>query len=316
MHGEQLYQDMTELVKKSLRPEVENLVKETVRQELKLIPSQVTIKLPDGKVTEAGVQHKSFKRLCEIVGTNTEVFLVGPSGSGKTAGVKCLSKAFNLKFYCQSMSQQTPVSFLLGFVDATGKCTRTLFRDAYEFGGVYLMDEIDNGNPNTIAVMNAAIGNSSCSFPDKMVERNKDFRFICAGNTFGLGATRDYVGRCQLDAATLDRFVTLEWDYDFDFEKLLVSNQQWVKRVQTARQVAELLALRVIISMRTSIYGSRLLELNIPHEEVEDLTFLKGLDLETKSKFRENLNARCGKWNNGLSSSIPKLVNLSTGKGV
>jgi hypothetical protein len=56
------------------------------------------------------------------------------------------------------------------------------------------------------------------------IKRHKTFRLVLAANTWGTGATRQYVGRNQLDASTLDRFclATIFVTYDESLESSLV----------------------------------------------------------------------------------------------
>ncbi|MCH7728630.1 MAG: hypothetical protein IH991_19420, partial [Planctomycetes bacterium] len=72
-----------------------------------------------------------------------------------------------------------------------------------------------------LVVVNAALANGHLRLPDgTTVDRHADFVCAAAANTFGTGADRQYVGRNQLDAATLDRFAAcrLAFDYDVDLE--------------------------------------------------------------------------------------------------
>ena len=106
----------------------------------------------------------------------------------------------------------------MGFNDATGKPVHTELRRAWENGGVFLCDEIDAGNANVLATLNALLSQPIAAFPDGMVARHQNFAFLAAGNTTGAGADMKFVGRNQLDGATLDRFVFVFWEYDEDFE--------------------------------------------------------------------------------------------------
>lgn len=56
------------------------------------------------------------------------------------------------------------------------------------------------------------MANNVCAFPDKMVKKHKDFIVCASGNTYGTGADRKYVGRLEIDAATLDRFAFAAWE--------------------------------------------------------------------------------------------------------
>jgi len=159
---------------------------------------------------------------------------------------------------------------------AGGEYVTSEFRKAFEFGGLFLMDEIDAGNSNVLIVINSALSNGFCAFPDGMVRAHPDFRFVAAANTYGKGADRNYVGRNQLDAATLDRFVTLDWDIDEALETQLISGythgSRWHKVVKGLRQVVSDHSYRLIISPRATLKGASMLELGISFEQVVKMT--------------------------------------------
>jgi cobaltochelatase CobS len=86
---------------------------------------------------------------------------------------------------------------------------------------VFLFDEVDNGNANSLGVVNAALANGVMAFPDGMVKRHEDFRCVAAGNTYGRGPDRVFAGRQQLDGAFMDRFTVITVDIDEPLEEAL-----------------------------------------------------------------------------------------------
>lgn len=232
------------------------------------------------------INFKAEQKLYSCVKNRIPTFLVGGAGSGKTTKVIHLAKEFNLDYYSISVNGQTSKSDLFGFVDAGGTYRPSLFRLAYEKGGVFLMDEIDAGNANIILAINQAIGNKVCGFPDgKVIKQHKNFVFVCSGNTVGTGANKDFIGRNPLDGASLDRFVKISWEYDEALELKISSNPYWVKRVQTIRKVVSELGIRLIVSPRASINGSILINDGIEVSEVEDAVVFKGqVDKVTQEK--------------------------------
>ena len=253
-----------------------------VKIERKALPT-VAIKNP----------HKDFAKLLQILSAECNVYLVGPAGSGKSTAAKLCADALGLSFhFTGAVSSEFK---LLGFIDAGGTYRTTEFRRAFENGGVFLFDEIDASSAQAVLCFNAALANGCMDFPDKTVKMHKDFRCIAAANTFGSGASRQYVGRNQLDAASLDRFVFLSWDYDGELEARIASAQSgldaaavasWVGRVQSIRAAVGKLALREVISPRASIFGAKLLASGMPVSEVETLTIWKGMDSATVQKIR------------------------------
>lgn len=267
---------------------IEAMVQHYVEENVKTF--RVVRETGDGEVThDISTPHKSFEKLLKLVNRGHNIYLVGPAGSFKTTAAKQVADALGVKFRAISLNNQLPESRIFGYMNSAGEYVGTTFREVYETGGVYLFDEMDNGNANTIAAINMAIENGQCPFPDKVVDIHPDARFICAANTFGRGADRMYVGRNQLDAASLDRFVTVEWDYDEDLERTIAQNDEWVDEVIKIRRAVEKARIRHVVSPRASITGSKLLADGFDKEDVLNMVVWKGLDEDTKARIRENM---------------------------
>lgn len=274
--------DVSQLTQKS-----EAELKKMVRTIVKKHKKEIVVKNLDTSIAkEVGLQHKQFEVLLKSISAMTHVFMVGPAGSGKTMAASEASKALKKEFGCMSVGPQTTQSHIMGYMDANGNYVSTEFRRRYENGGVFLFDEIDAANPAVLTCINSAIANEVCSFPDQMVSKHDEFIVVASGNTFGRGANRQYVGRNQLDAATLDRFVVIDWDYDEELEKSICENQEWVETVQAVRQAIEELGIRHVVSPRASIFGERLLEAGLTEDQVEEMVLFKGLDEDSYAKIQ------------------------------
>lgn len=253
---------------------------------------RVTIIGPDGVERKVnGRTHEKFHKLLNAMQSSFPVMLVGPAGTGKTFAAEQVAESFNLTFESISVGAQTSKSDLLGFMSANNEYVGTGFRRAFEFGGVFLMDEIDAGNANVLVVMNAALAGTQCAFPDKMVKKHDDFKFIGTANTYGTGASRQYVGRTQLDAATLDRFVTIDWTIDEILEASMIDGykfgKKWHKTVKAIRAEVTNRDFRVIISPRATLKGAQLLELGFDFEEVIKMVILPTASAEQKELLTE-----------------------------
>ena len=233
------------------------------------------IELKDGKTKSLGAVHRETEWLIKLLQRPRHALLTGPAGSGKTTCAEKVAEALGLSFHPMSVGPETMKSDLLGFIDANGNYHTTQVREAFERGGLLLLDEIDAGNGASMTILNSLLSNGYCSFPDGVVQRHPDFRCIAAANTFGRGADRLYVGRNQLDAATLDRFVVRAFDYDEELERRLAGNDEWVNRVQEVRAMASDLKLRVVVSPRASIIGAGMLEDGFSQEDVEESCIFK-----------------------------------------
>ena len=263
---------------------IDDLIKKAIEAE-RFRPIQVTIPaLGIEKKQITGTTHQIFKKVLSALAITRKVMLVGPAGSGKTTLAHQIAETMNLKFYAQSVSIQTTKSDLKGYMDANGHYVTTPLREAFQRGGLFCLDEIDAGNANVIATLNSTVENGVADFPDGMIEKSPDFYLIACANTFGRGADRIYVGRNQLDAATLDRFAVLNMDYDEKFEKELAGNDQWTEKVQSIRRAIFNLKERVICSPRASIEGAKLLKTDFTEAEALEMLVFKGIHQELKEK--------------------------------
>lgn len=278
----------------------ENRVREIVRESLTesgALHVQVSVRGSDAPRIDVGRQHAQFPTLLAIMARRLNIMLVGPAGSGKTVACHKAADALGLPFGAMSVGPQTTQSQVFGYMDAHGNYVPTEFYRRYKDGGVFLFDEIDAGNPGVLTSLNQAIENGACAFPSGMVPKHPDFIAVACANTFGTGASREYVGRLQLDAATLDRFVNLQWNYDASLERDIALAtfhaaggqdasvcERWIARVQDAREKASALALRVVISPRASIRGADLLGSGMDEATVADCVLYKGMDAETRRR--------------------------------
>lgn len=239
-----------------------------------------------------GIQHHNFETLIHIVHAGQPVMLVGPAGTGKSHAAEQAAEVLGLNFYAMSVGAQTSKSDLIGYMDAMKNYVSTPFRKAYEQGGLFLLDEIDAGNSNVLIQLNAALANGYMSFPDEMVRRHENFRFVASANTFGLGANRQYVGRNQLDAATLDRFVTLQWDIDANVEESLAVGRMgssWLGVVRMVREYVESRELRVVVSPRATQRGAKLLAAGLDFNDVLHMALLSQFPADEK----KDLHVKC-----------------------
>lgn len=248
---------------------------------------KVELKSGDSVREIEGIAHPSFERLLKSAasrqadGFHPNIWIAGPAGSGKTFGARQVAEAMGLQFeYNGALSMPHE---LLGFRDAGGAYHDTAFRRAYTGKSVYLFDEVDGSDNTALLALNAALANGRASFPDGQHERHKDSVIIATANTWGLGATADYVGRAKIDAAFLSRFpVRIFWDYDAEMEKQICGNAKWAERVQGARAKARAAGIKVLIDPRASIAGAALIETGFTEKEAAEMTYLANLTPEQK----------------------------------
>lgn len=213
------------------------------------------------KVTLKEVPNAAFQKVLTLAANRMNIMLVGPTGSGKTHLAATIAKCLKLDFSFLSCSAGMSEGHLLGRMLPTGKggsfeYHRSEFVRLYEEGGVMLLDEVDAGDNNVMLVINSAISNDVMSVPSRtkkpVAKRHKDFVLICAANTYGRGADRLYVGRNQLDEATLDRFRIgmVEVDYDQNVEASLCPNDELRTKLLTMRERIQTHGMKRFVSTR------------------------------------------------------------------
>lgn len=277
---------LKELVGDDNNTVTETRVIELIKQHAPEIPVvRVEVRTPDKKIElPAEPRHKQFEEVLNWVLSGADVMLIGPAGSGKTTLAEQVAKALDVPFFFNgAIASEYKLS---GFIDAQGRIISTPFRKAFENGGVYLFDEMDASLPSALLAFNTALSNGHYDFPDGTVKRHPNFHAMAATNTFGKGADRVYVGRNQLDAASLDRFARVNFDYDEKLERMLAGNDKWVDTVQAVRRAVSKLKLRHVVSPRASIMGARALAQGIGWSSVEQALLWPGLDNDTITKIR------------------------------
>jgi len=291
--------------------EEQRILRKKVDDYIASIPPRevVVIKTPTETKELEGRNHYKFGMLLQVAANDVPAFLVGPAGTGKSTAAINVAKALSLDYEIMSVGPQTSKGDLFGFKDANGNYHETGLVRAYRDGKLFLMDEIDAAHPGVLTMINLLMSNGKIVTPGGTFERHKDFRFIAAANTFGVGGNRHYVGRNHLDAATLDRFAFIEWPVDEGLEASLVGlkkdspefkwqadaatdcdAEEWLLGVTNIRKAVDQLGIRHVVSPRATIYGCRLLNAGIARQEVESMLLWKGLEQSDIRKILEQCN--------------------------
>jgi hypothetical protein len=261
---------------------------------------QIERSLPTGEVIteDGGLAHYLLPKALRILRTRDAngfplaLNMYGKPGAAKSYTAKQLAKILGVKFYAVSVCKADLPSKLFGFVDANGVFRSPTFREAWEHGGVFLIDEADNSSATILIALNLALAGDEAAFPDGMVKRHPEFYCVAAMNTTGRGGDAAHPDRAAIDSATIDRFIYLPWQYDEAIELALAAKTNkragaWVKWVQAVRVHCEANQDRLVVSPRASMSGAALL-VDLPSdwtiEEVADMVLFKGINRDVRSR--------------------------------
>lgn len=257
---------------------VEQKVRDFIKEEYGSIERKITTVVDGKKVPMQGIQHDKFETVLKFVANDEPVFLTGPAGSGKNVLCKQVAEALGLKFYFTNAVTQEYK--LTGFTDAMGNYQPTQFYKAFTEGGVFMLDEMDASIPEVLVILNAAIANRYFDFPAPIgyVEAHPDFRVIAAGNTTGQGADYEYVGRNQLDAASLDRFAVVKIGYSEAIENSVACGDiELAQFCREFRNAAHNSGQQVIVSYRAIGRLAKMLQI-LSEDEALETCLVKGLE--------------------------------------
>lgn len=238
------------------------------------------------------MKHKKFGESQILVKNGVAVLLTGERGCGKTTLVMQIAEDLGIKFYGMSMTRQTTLSHIQGFMNIKGTYIPSQLRNAVENGGLFLLDEVDASDPNVLLCLNT-IENGYISFPDQIVQIHKDFRLMATSNP--QDNHKDYNGRSKLDAATLDRFDKVDLEKDDMLEQSIVDFNTY-SHMELVRKCLRESNSPTYISMRDSMRFQKRKELNLLDTYIDRLL---AKDLTALEKYQN------------LKDSIPKVSSVT-----
>lgn len=195
------------------------------------------------------MQHARYNEVFTLMQAGISVLVVGSKGTGKTTVAMQVADGLKIPFFSISMTRQTTLSHLLGFMSVNGTYVASQLRGVAEKGGMFLLDEIDAGDANVLLCLNT-IENGFIAFPDGIVQLHKDFRLMATANP--QDQHEHYVGRSKLDAATLDRFDIIDLEHDPELEQSLVDLDVY-QHIDAMRKVLASQNSSKTVSMRDAI---------------------------------------------------------------
>ena len=272
-----------DLAIKDLEEQIKDNLGDFIKKTYGILPKQVVeIKVGDKKREIKGVFHKQFEDILTMVECGLNPLISGGAGSGKTHLCEQIAQALGYEFfYTGSILQEHK---LFGFKDANGDYHETQF---YKWcttpKSLFMFDEFDSSDNNVILSINTALANGYVDFPKEgRVYIPKENRFIASANTLGRGADSMYVGRNQLDAATLDRFAFIQFEYDEKIEKSLAYDTNLYEFIYQLRKAIANNGLDELVSMRATKNATALLEhSNMTKDKILAYTIIKTMSKDS-----------------------------------
>ena len=263
--------------------ELTDHINKTVAEEAKkiqIVKHEYYVKTPAELKEIKGPIPDCFQTVLDLAQARCNILLVGPAGCGKTHISRMIAESIGLDYAAQSCSAGMSESAFSGWLLPIGdsgkfEYVQSEFVRIYENGGVFLFDEIDAADSNTLLFLNQALANGEFFLPQRHhkphVKRHKDFVAIAAANTFGNGATAMYSGRNLLDGATMDRFRMgiVPMDYDNNVESKLV-DPEVLKWGLSLRTVINQRNLRKIMSTRVMIDATKMRSVGWSIKKIHD----------------------------------------------
>jgi len=233
------------------------------------------------------MHHSRYEYTKAVIDANIPCLLIGGAGTGKTTTAIQVAEALGLKMHSITGTRQTSVNNLLGFVNVNGEYIPSQLRDAFEHGGVFILEEQNNMDPNTLICLNT-MENGWLSFPDKIVTRHKDFRFVATSNP----NDNVYSARSALDFSSEDRLLKITFIPDPDLE-LYLTSATTVTLMETARSFLKAQGSSIQATMRDAIRIEKLSSLGIIDNPVNEVLFHSDESLgELFSKKSEEILAK------------------------
>lgn len=209
--------------------------------------------------------------------------LVGPAGAGKTTMASQLAEVLGLPFSAVCLSAGASETWLFGRQTPNGFVEGS-FSKMYREGGVFLADEIDAADANMLLSINTALSHHEMFNPisGETITRNANFVFIGAANTNGKGASHTYTGRSRLDAATLDRFVAIQIDYNTKLEKQLAQSTELYDYLNKLRKKLSNESLSEVVSTRCYLFSGKQLLAGVRFADILESVILSWSDRAQK----------------------------------
>ena len=248
-------------------------------------PLGLAVEVPE--VDPELIDSEELQEVISLVKLRENIQLIGPAGSGKTYYAEQAAAKLGMRYASQSVTEGMRQSDLLGYllpIGNNGKFSYTVssFVDVYENGGVFLLDELDRADANTLMLLNNALSGKhfflQMRYTRVKVKKHPDFVCIATSNTLGAGSQDTIYVANRLDGSTIDRFVLGRvWvGYSAEVEEKLVDPfvLDWGRGLRAFINAQPGGDLEHIVSTRTLIKASKHVQAGRSLKKIEASYFL------------------------------------------
>lgn len=244
---------MTESIKEVKGEELMKWFEKEVYAKYGPVKQQVQVVSLKGEPIKGVVNKEVFDTVSQWLQLNEPVFLTGPAGTGKNTLIGQICEAYGYACYGADALKQ-PYE-LTGFNNVDGYQETQFYKacDSADKGidTLFFLDEFDSCEADVTPVFNDAIASGVFTFPNNETKHFREhLKFVAMGNTWGTGATSEYVGRNKLDAATLNRFVFVPVDYVEEIEDNICEDPVLLRFLREFRQGIYQCGIEHIVSYR------------------------------------------------------------------
>lgn len=305
---EQIIGDMIDArIKTSDAPLNEDAVRTIVQDAIANRPAdKLEIKFPDHTTVMDKHTHPQFQNVLKVMMMARQStkwpYLVGPAGTGKSTMGEHLAEAVGVPFAAFPANPGAMMHDILGFVSpTTHEYNEPVYVTMMRNGGLVLLDELDKLHPGIAAGTNGLLAQMRVTLPTGESFPLHDKFFIVAGaNTYGTGATSEYVGSTQLDAATLDRFARIPVNYDTEYETAracavlgTTNGAKWMAQITKMRDNRDSHKIQAIISTRSVIGVATMVAGGIAPDNALDWCLFANLNRDQRERITANTNFTC-----------------------
>jgi len=230
------------------------------------------------------MKHNKFDYLKRIVEADIPCLIQGPAGTSKSTTAMQVLEELGLKLHSITCTQQTSVNNLLGFLSVTGDYIPSQLRQAFEYGHGFILEEQNAADPNVLICLNS-MENGFLAFPDKIIYKHKDFRFIATANP----NDNLYSARNNMDFSVNDRLHHINFHPDLELE-LALTSQATANVMQAVREFLSSHGSSIQATMRDAIRVEKLTKLGFTDPIVTEIFYSdEALGRTFKQEFRKIL---------------------------